>query len=362
MHALRENARGVESVIRDVGVSLHQYRGPDGLRLLMEQGKLSILSAFGEFRKSNDEIYNSRMKVVSRTRSAIMKLSDQFDAVGNTITTLTTQLDELFAGLQRFTEVCEKHLEGTNVEPADFSELSNIRSSSTKIRVLGHDLASNIKTNSCGIHSSSLEQIDSIYSEVKCEVSRAQTIFDVQRRQVEVSESELAKIQDLNPDRARMAEYKHRRSLETLQGGSEQYHAALQSGMEKTSFVLEQASMATWSASNVFFLQLSMFFKDLFGECEKVAGILANIKNNRKVSQRINSEKRAAANAATQKVSVKEKVSENVPSDYELVDMFTSQSSNTAQPNNNPSPSLIVQEDTVNRGARESIDIDDIFK
>ncbi|KAH9598875.1 hypothetical protein LSM04_003143 [Trypanosoma melophagium] len=361
MHTLRENVRGVENVIRDMGVSLHQYRGPDGLRLLMEQGKLSVLSAFGEFKKSNDEIYNSRMKVVSRTRSSIMKLSDQFDAVGDTIGILTTQLDTLLVELQKFTEVCEKHLEETGLEPADFSELSDIQSSSTKIRLLGHDLSSNIKVNSCGIESASLEQIDSVYSEVKSEVARAETIFDVQRRQTEVYESELTKNQSCtDPDRARMAKYKHLRSLEALQGSGEQYHAALRKGMEKTLFVLEQASMATWSASNVFFLQLSGFFKDLITECEQVAGVLANVKNNRRVSRRINSEKRAAAAAAaataTDKAAVKGKVSENIPSDHEFVDMFTSQPSNTSP------PPLTVHEDTANRGAREYIDIDDIFK
>ncbi|KEG14635.1 hypothetical protein DQ04_00371210 [Trypanosoma grayi] len=355
MRALRENTRDVEHVLHDVSVSLRQFQGPNGLRCLLEHGKLSILSVLGEFQKTSDEVYSDRMKVVSQTRAALMRLTDQFEMVGKTVESLIFQLDEVFSDLQQFMEVCERHLESKSPSVNGEEEFSSIQLVGSNLRTLANDLTCNIKVNCCGIQSASLGQLEETYADVMYEVGRAQTSFDGQRRKAQVCENELKKARSgAQSDRVEVAEGKFQRSLEALQKSGDQYNGILQRSMDKTSFVLEQVSMSTWDASNVFFLQLSTFFKDAVKGFDQVADTLLSVKNGRGVSKRINSEKRAAATASVQQSS-QGNADPLTPQNYELVDLFS------VQPEEKTVPRF-ESEDLANRGAREYDDIDDIFK
>ncbi|KAF8276429.1 hypothetical protein TcBrA4_0129940 [Trypanosoma cruzi] len=370
MQSFRANKRDVENVLHDFSTFLRQFQGSNGLRCFLDQGKLSLLSAMGEFKQSSDEIYDRRMKVLSQTRVSLMKLSDHFDAVGNAIETLFAQLDGLLSELHNFKEICENHLEMATETFSEQAEFISINSLKVKLRALSQELTSSIRTNCCGIQSSSIEQLDKAYLDVKCEVSRTQTAFDVWRRDAEVCESKLLKSRSgSSHDQVRELEFKLRRLLERLHESGDKYHEALQGSMNKTSFLLEQVSMATWAACNVFFLHLSVFFKDAMNGFELVASALSSVKNNRSVSRRINLEKQAAAAAAATVATasslctttvlprlVEEKTAPSTSPTHELEYLFSAQLGEGSVSHIN------LTEDEINRGTREFTDIDDIFK
>ncbi|RNF26529.1 uncharacterized protein Tco025E_01302 [Trypanosoma conorhini] len=364
MSSLRSSTREVENILHDVGASLRKFQGSKGLRCLLDQGKLSLLSAMGEFKQSSDAIYDTRMKVVSQTRVTILKLSDCFDAVGKTVETLFLQLGELLSELHQFKEICENHLEMTNEVPSEDTGFSDINSMRIEFAALSRELSNDIRINCCGIQSSSLEQIDKVYMDAKFGVGRAQTAFDATRRKAQVCEAELLATRSSgSADQVKQMEFKLHSLLERLHESGDQYQEALQGSMKNTSFILEQVSMATWAAANVFFLQLGTFFKDVMSRCDVLAGALSSVKNNRGVSRKINLEKQSAAAAAASYISSataisrpeEEKNGPTTPPSHEVVDLLCAQQSDGFVSH------LPLIEGSVPRGTRE-FDIDDIFK
>ncbi|ESL10124.1 hypothetical protein TRSC58_02147 [Trypanosoma rangeli SC58] len=367
MQSLRPHTRYVESILHDVGASLRQFQGSKGLRCLFDQGKLSVLSAMGEFKQSSDAIFDTRMKVVSQTRVSVLKLSDYFAAVGKTVEILFLQIDDLLSELYHFKEICENHLEMTNECASEDAGFSSINSMKIKLSALSRELVGDIKTNCCGIQASSLNQIDKIYMDAKCEVGRAQTAFDVDRRNAQVCEEELFATRSKGShNQMKQIESKLHYMLERLHESGNQYHDTLRHSMKKTSFLLEQISMATWSAANVFFLQLGTFFKDALSGCEVLVGAFSLVKNNRGVSRRINLEKQAAAAAAAatatsffDTVIPRQHEEESAPTmspTYELADLFSPQSDDGFASH------LNMTEYSVNQGAREFFEVDDLLK
>ncbi|RNE97801.1 hypothetical protein TraAM80_09134 [Trypanosoma rangeli] len=367
MQSLRPRTRYVESILHDVGASLRQFQGSNGLRCLFDQGKLSLLSAMGEFKQSSDAIFDTRMKVVSQTRVSILKLSDYYAAVGKTVETLFLQIDDLLSELYHFKEICENHLEMTNECASEDAGFGSINSMKIKLGALSRELVSDIRTNCCGIQASSLEQIDKIYMSAKCDVGRAQTAFDVKRRNAQVYEEELFVTRSKgSQNQVKQMEFKLHSLLERLHESGNQYHDALRDNMKKTSFLLEQTSMTTWSAANVFFLQLGTFFKDAMSGFEVLVGAFSSVKNNLDVSRRINLEKQAAAASAVAATSFfyatatprqnEEEAGPTMPLTHELVDLFS------PQRDDGFASHLNLTEYSENQGTREFFDVDDLLK
>ena len=58
--SLQGTSRSIEDLLYSLVTSLERFKGVNGLQRLVTTGKLSLLSLFGEFERTRDEVYENR--------------------------------------------------------------------------------------------------------------------------------------------------------------------------------------------------------------------------------------------------------------------------------------------------------------
>jgi hypothetical protein len=297
---LQSASRGIEDLLYSLETSLERFKGVNGLQRLVTTGKLSLLSLFGEFERTRDEVYEKRTTAVNETRRCLIQIADEFDGITATTQKLGRKIDHLLTTLENFHRTCDLELDDrSTADDSDAQQLLRdfvqIQEKNNKLKTSLHDFCTS--TSTCAdLTRSAVAQLEEVYTNTSCDVSVALTEFDRQRRKVQVRESELTSAMSRASSRqdpaVQFAEFNYLKDSEALEGCGKRYIEALASAMAATTFALEQSSMTGWASSNVFFVQLGLFFHETTEGCRAIASSLLSVKNAQKISRKLTDEKR----------------------------------------------------------------------
>lgn len=289
-------ADSMDLVLYSLKASLQKYKGEGGLRRFLDTGRLNVLSFLGEFETTQDEAFTKRSEKMMKTRRCLSTLNDLFDSVDRLGSELSDVFSTIITTLHDFHQCCDNV---EVVEQDDFEEKFN------DLQRQNHELFRSIKEFSSlkatpkRMNCASIKQVEKCFLEASKIVGSSQTSLDVFRREVQVNEASLRKCQKSEDS---VAVERALQKLENTTSAMEQlgveHHEAVKVAMEKTTFALEQASMACWSSSNIFFSQLGDLFNGFGTSTRAIANICCLIKNMQSVSKRISEEKDQALSRA----------------------------------------------------------------
>ncbi|KPI84691.1 hypothetical protein ABL78_6260 [Leptomonas seymouri] len=297
---LHSTSRGAEDLLYRLGNSLEKFKGVNGLQRLVTTGKLSLLSLFGEFERTRDEVYEKRSAAVNETRRCLTQIAEEFAGITGTAQTLVSKVDHFLSTLESFHRTCDMELDDhSTAEDSDaqqiIRDIVEMQERNTKLKTSLNDFC--ITTGTCAdLTRSAVAQLEEVNTNTSCGVSIALTDFDRQRRRVQVKENEVISAMSCASSRqdpaVQFAEFSYLKESEALEGYGKRYIDALAAAMTATTFALEQSSMTGWASSNVFFVQLGLFFHELTEGSKAIAANLLSVKNAQKVSRRLTDEKR----------------------------------------------------------------------
>jgi hypothetical protein len=340
-------------------------------RYLFDKGKLSVLSALGSMEESRDAAYDRRRHALVTTRRLVSAIEKEYSAVVQALGELGDHHAQLCILLSRFRRECDLHITSSADEPPSDGEEDLIgtptgggtpvpssaagkpsrRSASPspdsgfvsissherdelrsiadddlmqkfeqRMKGLFAELNETVKGSCLGISKTSIRQMDETYVKTTSAVDRAQTAFDVKRREtaatakeVEALKAEIAELKSSNRGvavsnsssssscgskiAAKTAQLEQKEALLSEQCQMQErllrlYRGAVHEGMKNLHFGLEQVSMSTWSTYNIFFSQLGSFFSDATVETKRAAKALVELKNAQNVARVISEEKK----------------------------------------------------------------------
>lgn len=297
--SLQNTSRSIEDLLYNLGSSLEKFKGVNGLQRLVTTGKLSLLSLFGEFERTKDEVYERRATAVNETRRCLIQIADEFDGISGTTQKLVSKLDHLFSTLEYFHSTCDMELDDRSTAvDADaqqlLRDLAEMHEKNNQFKKSLHDFCS--ATSTCAdLTRSAVVQLEEVDTSTSYDVSVALTDFDRQRRRVQVKENEvtnaMSKASTRQDPAVQFAEFNYLKESEALEGYGKRYIDSLAAAMAATTFALEQSSMTGWASSNVFFVQLGLFLHEMMEGSKAVAANLLSVKNAQKVSRQLTAEK-----------------------------------------------------------------------
>ena len=298
--SLQGTSRSIEDLLYSLVTSLERFKGVNGLQRLVTTGKLSLLSLFGEFERTRDEVYEKRSAAVNNTRRCLIQIAYEFDGITGTVRKLMHEMDHLLNTLQNFHRTCDLELDDrSTAEDSDARQLlqdfEQIQEKNNKLRKSLNDFCA--CTGTCAdLTRSAVNQLEEVQTHTSCDVSAALTDFDRQRRRVQVRENEMTNAMNRASSRqdpaVQFAEFNYLKESEALEGHGKRYIDSLAAAMTATTFALEQSSMTGWASSNVFFVQLGLLFQEVAEGSKAIAANLLSIKNSQKVSRQLTDEKR----------------------------------------------------------------------
>lgn len=281
--------------------SLQKFKGERGFRRLLDAGRLTFLSFFGEFQASQNEVFEKRSEAVMTTRQCLMELNDLFDAVDSLGSQLLNTFDRIIETLEVFHSCCDNEIVSCTDDEAILEsqrafdlQFEELRKQNALLKASYTDF-SIVKSTPKRINSAAMQQVESAFLDASKLVGGSQTDLDVHRRRVQVRENDLKKVQNTgNTQEIEYARTRLRDASETLEAAGHQHLCVVREAMDSTRFALEQVAMASWSSSNVFFAQLHPLFNGFGASTRSIANICCQIKNMQSVSKRISEEKAQA--------------------------------------------------------------------
>ncbi|KPA80640.1 hypothetical protein ABB37_04828 [Leptomonas pyrrhocoris] len=297
---MQSTSRGIEDLLYNLGSSLERFKGVNGLQRLVTTGKLSLLSLFGEFERTRDEVYEKRSAAVNETRRCLIQIADEFEGITGTAQKLVHKIDHLLNTLVCFHRACDMELDDrSTTDDSDAQQLlrdfAQMQEKNNKLKTSLNDFCTS--TSTCAdLTRSAVAQLGEMDTSTSYEVSVALTDFDRQRRRVQVRRNEFTNAMSSASSRqdpvVQFAEFNYLKESDALEGYGRRYIDSLAAAMTTTAFALEQSSMTGWASSNVFFVQLGLFFHDMTEGSRSVAVNLLSVKNAQKVSRQLTDEKR----------------------------------------------------------------------
>eukprot|EP00796_Vickermania_ingenoplastis_P002312 gene2312-1449_t len=294
----------MDSVLYSLKASLQRFRGERGFQRLLDAGRLTILSFLGEFEASQDAVFSKRAEAVMKTRQCLLDLNELFDTVDTINGTLVETFSRIIQTLEGFHKCCDVEAI-TRTEEAMMNERGEFEAKFQELRQQNAKLKesflefSTLKLTPKRMNHSAMEQVEQTFLDASRAVGASQTDLDVHRRRVQVREADLRRAQ-VSGDalETTIATRRLQEATRILEQAGTRHMDVVRRSMDNTKYALEQTSMASWSSSNVFFVQLGTLFNG-FGESTKaIANTCCLIKNMQAVSKKISEEKGQALSDA----------------------------------------------------------------